>query len=34
MKPLASSIATEFLGDVRRWEEALSFVEENLEDLA
>jgi hypothetical protein len=34
MKPLASSIATEFLGDVRRWEEALSFVEENLDDLA
>ncbi len=33
MKPLPSSIVAEFLGDVRRWGEALSFVEENLEDL-
>jgi hypothetical protein len=34
LRPLASSIASEYLGGVHRWREALAFVEEKLEDLA
>lgn len=34
LKPLASTTAHEYLGDVRRWEEALEFVREHLRDLA
>ena len=34
LKPLASTVASEYLGDVRRWEKALPFVRDNLEELA
>lgn len=34
LKPLASSVAADRLGNVRRWEEALPFVREHLEALA
>jgi hypothetical protein len=34
LKPLASTVASEYLGDIRRWQEALPFVREHVEELA